>query len=57
MVTEAILRHTNFKKTIGLCNVPVNMVAGFAKMLGVEEKDVTMEIQASTTSSLLPMYL
>ena len=45
MVTEAILRHTNFKKTIGLCNVPVNMVAGFAKMLGVEEKDVTMEIQ------------
>lgn len=29
----------------GLCNVPVNMVAGFAKMLGVEEKDVTMEIQ------------
>ena len=47
MVTEAILRHTNFKKTIGLCNVPVNMVAGFAKMLGVEEKDVTMEIQGA----------
>lgn len=45
MVTEAILRHTNFKKTIGLCNVPVNMVAGFAKMLNAEEKDVTMEIQ------------
>ena len=45
MVTEAILRHTNFKKTIGLCNVPVNMVAGFAKMLDAEEKDVTMEIQ------------
>ncbi len=45
IVTEAILRHTNFKKAIGLCNVPVNMVAGFAKMLGVEEKNVTMEIQ------------
>lgn len=45
MVTEAILRHTNFKKAIGLCNVPVNMVAGFAKMLDAEEKDVTMEIQ------------
>lgn len=45
IVTEAILRHTNFKKAIGLCNVPVNMVAGFAKMLDVEEKDVTMEIQ------------
>ena len=45
IVTEGILRHTNFKKAIGLCNVPVNMVAGFAKMLGVEEKNVTMEIQ------------
>lgn len=45
MVTEAILRHTDFKKAIGLCNVPVNMVAGFAKMLGAQEKEVTMEIQ------------
>ena len=45
MVTEAIYRHTTFKKAIGLCNVPVNMVDGFAKMLNVEEKDVTMEIQ------------
>ena len=45
MVTEAILRYTNFKKAIGLCNVPVNMVSGFAKMLGVEENEVTMEIQ------------
>lgn len=45
MVTEAILRYTDFKKTIGLCNVPVNMVSGFAKMLGVKEEEVTMEIQ------------
>lgn len=45
MVTEAILRYTNFKKVIGLCNVPVNMVSGFAKMLDVEESQVTMEIQ------------
>lgn len=45
MVTEAILRYTNFKKAIGLCNVPVNMVSGFAKMLNVEEDEVTMEIQ------------
>lgn len=29
--TEAILRYTNFKRAIGLCNVPVNMVVGFAK--------------------------
>ena len=45
MVTEAILRYTDFKKAIGLCNVPVNMVSGFAKMLDVEENEVTMEIQ------------
>ena len=45
IVTEAILRHTNFKKAIGLCNVPVNMVAGFAKMLNVKEEEVTMELQ------------
>lgn len=45
IVTEAILRYTNFKKVIGLCNVPVNMVAGFSKMLNVDENQVTMEIQ------------
>lgn len=45
IVTEAIYRYTNFKKAIGLCNVPVNMVSGFAKMLGVREDEVTMEIQ------------
>lgn len=45
IITEAILRHTNFKRAIGLCNVPVNMVAGFANILGVEEERVTMEIQ------------
>lgn len=45
IITEAILRYTNFEKAIGLCNVPVNMVSGFANMLNVKEEDVTMEIQ------------
>ena len=45
MVTEAVLRYTDFKKVIGLCNVPVNMVAGIAKIMGVEEERVTMELQ------------
>lgn len=45
MVTEAVIRYTGFQKAIGLCNVPVNMVDGFAKMLGVTEQEVTMEIQ------------
>ena len=47
MVTEAIARHTNFKKAIGLCNVPIGMVHGFAKLLDVEPERVTMEIQGS----------
>ena len=45
IVTEAVLRHTHFKKVIGLCNVPVNMVAGIAKILGVDESRVTLELQ------------
>lgn len=44
MVTEAVLRYTNFKKVIGLCNVPINMVHGFARLLNVEPERVTMEI-------------
>lgn len=31
MVTEAVLRYTNFKRVIGLCNVPIGMVNGIAK--------------------------
>lgn len=45
IVTEAVLRHTSFKKVIGLCNVPVNMVAGIAKILGVDESRITLELQ------------
>lgn len=47
IITEAILKYTNFRKAIGLCNVPVNMIDGFAKILEVNEKDVTMEIQGT----------
>ncbi|MEG0314731.1 MAG: 6-phospho-beta-glucosidase [Erysipelotrichaceae bacterium] len=45
MVTEAVLRYTNFKKVIGLCNVPVGMVNGIAKILEEDPKDVTLELQ------------
>lgn len=44
MITEAVLRYTDFKKVIGLCNVPVNMVNGFARLLNVDPDRVTMEI-------------
>ncbi|WP_312444894.1 6-phospho-beta-glucosidase [Lacrimispora sp.] len=44
MITEAVLRYTDYKKVIGLCNVPVNMVNGFARLLDVEPERVTMEL-------------
>jgi len=47
MVTEAIYRYTNFKKAIGLCNVPIGMAAGIAKLLEVDRSRITMEIQGS----------
>lgn len=44
IITEAVIRYTDFKKVIGLCNVPVNMVNGFARLLDVDAGRVTMEI-------------
>ncbi len=44
MITEAVLKYTDYKKVIGLCNVPVNMVNGFARLLDVEPERVTMEL-------------
>ncbi|MEZ8513179.1 6-phospho-beta-glucosidase [Vibrio splendidus] len=43
MVTEALIKHSTIK-TVGLCNVPVNMELGAAKMLDAERKDITMQI-------------
>lgn len=44
MVTEAVLRYTQFRNVIGLCNVPFDMQHGFAKMLEVEPEAITMEL-------------
>ncbi|MBY0147098.1 6-phospho-beta-glucosidase [Neobacillus niacini] len=40
MVTEAILRYSNIKKVVGLCNVPIGMKMGIAKSLNVEPERV-----------------
>lgn len=45
IVSEAIARYTDFEKAIGLCNVPINMLSGFAKLLGVDLPRVRMELQ------------
>lgn len=36
MVTEAVLRYSNIKKVVGLCNVPIGMEMGIAKLLDVD---------------------
>jgi 6-phospho-beta-glucosidase len=43
MVTEAVLRYSNIKKVVGLCNVPVGMRMGIAKMLQVEHDRVSID--------------
>ncbi len=43
IVTEALLRHSNIKKVIGLCNVPIHMEKTVAKILGVEESRVYIQ--------------
>lgn len=39
MVTEAVYRHTNFKKFIGVCNIPVGMKMFIHDVLALNEND------------------
>ncbi|CAH2717446.1 putative 6-phospho-beta-glucosidase [Neobacillus rhizosphaerae] len=43
MVTEAVLRYTNIKKVVGLCNVPIGMEMGIAKLLDVDPSRVRID--------------
>ncbi|MFY0781191.1 6-phospho-beta-glucosidase [Peribacillus simplex] len=43
MVTEAVLRYSNIKKVVGLCNVPIGMKMGVAKALNVEPDRVQVD--------------
>ncbi|WP_163100404.1 6-phospho-beta-glucosidase [Peribacillus alkalitolerans] len=43
MVTEAVLRHTNINKVVGLCNVPIGMEMGAAQLLGVDHSRVRID--------------
>lgn len=36
MVTEAVLRYSNIKKVVGLCNVPIGIQKNIAKLLDVD---------------------
>lgn len=43
MVTEALLRYSEHKKVIGVCNVPFNMHMSISNMLGVEMERVHID--------------
>lgn len=43
IVTEALLRYSDHKKVIGVCNVPIGLEFSFAKILGVEKNRVTVD--------------
>ncbi|RAP23614.1 6-phospho-beta-glucosidase [Bacillus pumilus] len=43
MVTEAVLRYTNLKKVVGLCNVPIGMKMGIAKALDVDVERIGVQ--------------
>ncbi|PLR77327.1 6-phospho-beta-glucosidase [Bacillus sp. V3-13] len=43
MVTEAVLRYSNIKKIVGLCNVPIGMEMGIAKLLDVDHSRIRID--------------
>jgi 6-phospho-beta-glucosidase len=43
MVTEAVLRYSNIEKVVGLCNVPIGMEMGIAKLLDVDHSSVRID--------------
>lgn len=43
MVTEAVLRYSNIKKVVGLCNVPIGMRMGIARAMDVEPSRIHVD--------------
>ncbi|MFD2706177.1 6-phospho-beta-glucosidase [Salibacterium lacus] len=43
MVTEAVLRYSSITKVVGLCNVPIGMEMGIAKLLDVDHSRVRID--------------
>lgn len=43
MVTEAVLRYGKFDKVVGLCNVPIGLEMGIAKLLNVEHSRIRID--------------
>ncbi|WP_067839074.1 6-phospho-beta-glucosidase [Amphibacillus sediminis] len=43
MVTEAVLRYSNIEKVVGLCNVPIGIEMGIAKLLEVDHSRIHID--------------
>ncbi|PGY13066.1 6-phospho-beta-glucosidase [Bacillus sp. AFS031507] len=43
MVTEAVLRYSNIDRVVGLCNVPIGMEMGVARLLEVDNNRVRID--------------
>ena len=43
MITEAVLRYSNIKKVVGLCNVPIGMEMGAAQLMNVDHSRVRID--------------
>lgn len=43
MVTEAVLRYSHTNKVVGLCNVPIGMEMGVAKLLNVAHSSIRID--------------
>jgi 6-phospho-beta-glucosidase len=43
MVTEAVLRYSSIRNVVGLCNVPIGMEMGAAKILNVEHSRIRID--------------
>lgn len=43
MITEAVFRHTDWKRFVGLCNVPIGMEMAMARMLDVPKERLRMD--------------
>ncbi len=43
IITEAVFKYTNFKRYIGLCNVPIHLKNDVAKLFNVESDRISMD--------------
>lgn len=44
MITEASINYGNWERSIGLCNVPIDMKIGIAELLNADYRDVDLQI-------------